>query len=159
RMTTPRHGDRPFEICHIDHTVLDIELICSETGENLGKPCITIMIDAFSRRILAFYLTFDPPSYRSNMMVMRECVKRYSRLPDTIIVDGGTDFQSVYFDTLIARYGKGKKVRPGAKPRFGNVCERHFGVTNEVFIHNLLGNTKVMKNFRQVTKEVNPKIH
>ena len=24
--TTPRHGDRPFEICHIDHTELDVEL-------------------------------------------------------------------------------------------------------------------------------------
>lgn len=158
-MTTPRHGDRPFEICHIDHTELDIRLICSETGEDLGKPWVSIMIDAFSRRILAFYLTYDAPSYRSCMMVMRECVKRHSRLPDTIIVDGGKDFQSVYFDTLIARYGKGKKVRPGAKPRFGTVCERHFGTTNEMFIHNLLGNTKIMKNFRQVTKEVNPKTH
>lgn len=158
-MTTPRHGDRPFEICHIDHTELDIVLICSETGEILGKPWISIMIDAFSRRILAFYLTYDPPSYRSNMMVMRECVKRFSKLPDTIVVDGGKDFQSVYFETLIARYRKGKKVRPGAKPRFGTVCERHFGTTNEEFIHNLLGNTQIMKNFRQVTKEVNPKIH
>jgi putative transposase len=158
-MTTPRHGDRPFEICHIDHTELDIVLICSETGEILGKPWVSIMIDAFSRRILAFYLTYDPPSYRSNMMVMRECVKRFSKLPDTIVVDGGKDFQSVYFDTLIARYRKGKKVRPGAKPRFGTVCERHFGTTNEEFIHNLLGNTQIMKNFRQVTKEVNPKIH
>lgn len=156
-MTTPRHGDRPFEICHIDHTELDIVLICSETGEILGKPWVSIMIDAFSRRILAFYLTYDPPSYRSNMMVMRECVKRFSKLPDTIVVDGGKDFQSVYFDTLIARYRKGKKVRPGAKPRFGAVCERHFGTTNEEFIHNLLGNTQIMKNFRQVTKGVNPK--
>ncbi|MBT2685308.1 TnsA endonuclease N-terminal domain-containing protein [Bacillus sp. ISL-37] len=158
-MTTPRHGDRPFEICHIDHTELDIELVCSETKENLGKPWVSIMIDAFSRRILAFYLTFDPPSYRSCMMVMRECVRRHSKLPNTIIVDGGKDFQSVYFDTLIARYCIGKKVRPGAKPRFGTVCERHFGTTNEMFIHNLLGNTKIMKNFRQVTKEVNPKLH
>ncbi len=158
-MTTPRHGDRPFEICHIDHTELDIVLICSETEEVLGKPWITFLIDAFSRRILAFYLTFDPPSYRSNMMVLRECVRRHSKLPDMIVVDGGKDFQSVYFDTLLARYGKGKKVRPGAKPKFGSVCERLFGTTNDMFIHNLLGNTQIMKNYRQVTKEVNPKIH
>ncbi|MGL6340152.1 MAG: TnsA endonuclease N-terminal domain-containing protein, partial [Waterburya sp.] len=26
--TTPRHGDRPFDIGHIDHTELDIELVC-----------------------------------------------------------------------------------------------------------------------------------
>ena len=23
-VTTPRHGDRPFEICHLDHTQLDV---------------------------------------------------------------------------------------------------------------------------------------
>lgn len=36
--TSPKHGDRPFEIVHIDHTELDIELICSKTGKNLGRP-------------------------------------------------------------------------------------------------------------------------
>ncbi|MBE4906944.1 TnsA endonuclease N-terminal domain-containing protein [Bacillus luteolus] len=158
-LTTPRHGDRPFEICHIDHTELDIELICSETGGSLGRPWITFLVDAFSRRILAFYLTFDEPSYRSCMMVLRECVRRYSRMPSMIVVDGGKEFHSVYFDTLIARY-KGKKiVRPGAKPKFGSVCERLFGTTNEMLIHNLMGNTQIMKNVRQITKEVNPKKH
>lgn len=67
--TTPRHGDRPFEICHIDHTQLDIELVCSRTGRNLGRPWATLLIDATSRRILAIYLTFDEPSYRSCMMI------------------------------------------------------------------------------------------
>jgi putative transposase len=35
-LTTPRHGDRPFEICHLDHTQLDVELVCSRTGHGLG---------------------------------------------------------------------------------------------------------------------------
>ncbi|MEM7592655.1 MAG: Tn7 transposase TnsA N-terminal domain-containing protein [Cyanobacteria bacterium P01_A01_bin.83] len=68
--TTPRHGDRPFEICHIDHTEADIELVSSETGRNLGRPWLTILTDAYSRRLLAIYLTFDPPSYRSCLMVL-----------------------------------------------------------------------------------------
>ena len=37
-LTTPRHGDRPFEIVHIDHTQLDLELICAVTGRTLGRP-------------------------------------------------------------------------------------------------------------------------
>src|SRR5262249_45378734 len=37
-VSTPRHGDRPFAICHIDHTERDIELVCSRTGRNLGRP-------------------------------------------------------------------------------------------------------------------------
>jgi len=56
--TTPRHGDRPFEIGHIDHTELDIELVCSHTGRVLGRPWMTLLTDAFSRRCLALCLSF-----------------------------------------------------------------------------------------------------
>ncbi|MCL5264899.1 MAG: hypothetical protein M1343_06875, partial [Chloroflexi bacterium] len=41
---------------------LDVELVCSRTGRNLGRPWATFLTDAFSRRFLAVYLTFDPPS-------------------------------------------------------------------------------------------------
>jgi putative transposase len=156
--TTPRHGDRPFEIGHIDHSPLDLELVCSKTGKGLGRPWLTLMTDAYSRRVLAIYLTFDPPSYRSCMMVMRECVSRHHRLPQTIVVDGGKEFESVYFETLLARYECTKKQRPQAKARFGSVCERLFGVTSSRFIYNLIGNTQITKNDpRQVTNAVNPK--
>ena len=59
---TPRHGDRPFEIAHIDHTQLDVEVVCSQTGHILGRPWLTLITDAFSRRVLAVYVTFDAPS-------------------------------------------------------------------------------------------------
>lgn len=157
--STPRHGDRPFEIAHIDHTELDIEIVCSKTGRNLGRPWATFMVDAFSRRLLAVYITFDPPSYRSCMMVLRECVRKHQRLPKKIVVDGGKEFRSTYFETLLAWYKVTKLQRPGAKPRFGSVCERLFGTVNTTFINNLLGNTQATKNVRQVTSEVNPKKH
>jgi putative transposase len=158
-LTTPRHGDRPFEIGHIDHTLLDIELVCSHTGRNLGRPWGTFLSDAFSRRLLAVTVTFDPPSYRSCMMVLRECVQRHSRLPQIVVVDGGREFESIYFETLLARYECSKKTRPGAKPRFGSVCERLFGTTNTRFIYNLLGNTQITRNVRQVTKSVLPQFY
>ena len=77
--TTPRHGDRPLEIGHIDHTELDVELVCSHTGRVLGRPWMTLLTDAFSRRCLALCLAYDPPSYRSCMMILRECVRRKGR--------------------------------------------------------------------------------
>jgi transposase InsO family protein len=155
--TTPRHGDRPFEIVHIDHTEVDQEFLCSHTDRNLGRAWATIMTDAYSRRFLATYVTFDPPSYRSCMMIARECVRRYGRLPQTVVVDGGLEFGSTYFETLLARYECTKKTRPPAESRFGSVCERLFGTLNTRFIHNLQGNTQIMQNVRQVTKAVNPK--
>src|ERR1017187_9125448 len=99
-LKTPRHGDRPFEIGHIDHTELDVEVISGHTGQVLGRPWMTLLIDAFSRRVLAFHLTFDAPSYRSCMMILRECVRRHRRLPQIVVLDGGREFDSVYFETL-----------------------------------------------------------
>ncbi len=93
------------------------------------------------------------------MMALRELVRRFARFPQMIIVDGGAEFESVYFETLLARYECTKKTRPPAEARFGSVCERLFGTTNTMFIHNLKGNTQLMKNPRQVTKSINPKHH
>ncbi len=157
--TTPRHGDRPFEIGHLDHTQLDVELVCSRTGRNLGRPWATFLTDAFSRRLLAVALGFDPPSYRACMLVLRECVRRHQRLPQTLVVDGGPEFASVYFETLLARYECTKKTRPAARPRFGSVCERLFGTTNTRFVHTLVGNTQLLRPGRQVTRAVDPKAH
>lgn len=156
RLTTPRHGDRPFEIGHIDHTQLDVEVVCSQTGRPLGRPWMSILTDAYSRRCLALYLTFDEPSYRSCMMILRDCVSRHNRLPQIIVVDGGPEFKSTYFETLLAEYECIKKTRPPAKARFGSVCERLFGTTNTQFLHNLRGNTQITRNVRQVTKSNNP---
>ena len=154
--TTPRHGDRPWEIAHIDHTQLDIELL-SSLGKPLGRPWATFLVDAYSRRLLAVYLTFDPPSYRSVMMVLRICVRRLGRLPQTLVVDGGKEFRSHYFEALLNSYGCHKKYRPWAKPRYGAVIERLFGTANTTFLYNLQGNTQASKVARQMTKAVNPK--
>jgi putative transposase len=156
---TPRHGDRPFEIAHIDHTQADVWAVCSQTGHLLGRPWISLLTDAFSRRILAVHLTFDPPSYRSCMMILRECVRRHSRLPQILVLDGGKEFESIYFETLLARCEVTKKTRPPAKPRFGSTCERIFGTTNHQFLHNLQGNTQVARSTRQITKSVDPRSH
>jgi putative transposase len=131
--------------------------VCSRTGRPLGRPWLTLLIDAFSRRILAFALLYDPPSYRSCMMVVRACVQRYERLPQILVVDGGREFQSTYFETLLARYECSQKTRPPAKARFGAVCERLFGTTNTQFIYNLRGNTQLSRESRHLTKAVDPK--
>ena len=156
---TPRHGDRPFEIGHIDHTQVDVWVICSQTGRLLGRPWLSFLTDAYSRRILALHLTFDPPSYRSAMMIIRECVRRHGRLPQILVLDGGKEFESVYFETLLARCEVTKKTRPPAKARFGSTCERLFGTANTHFLHNLTGNTQAARNTRQMTKSVDPRNH
>jgi len=146
-------------VAHIDHTQADIELVCDKTGTKLGKPWVSIMFDAYSRRVLAIHLTFDPPSYRTCMILMRECVQRHWRLPSCLVTDNGKEFQSVCFDTLAAMFECTLKKRPPAKLRFGNVIERYFETLNSQFFNNLAGNIQIMNNVRQVTKSVNPTTH
>lgn len=156
-LKTPVHGDRPWEVAHIDHTVLDIELVCLRTGKNLGRPCLTLMIDAYTRRILAISLSFSSERSQSNMRVLRECVRRHHRLPTFLVVDKGKGFESAYFDSLLAAYEISKKSRPSAHPRHGSVAERIFGTTNSQFIHYCVGNTQSVKNVRETTKSIAPK--
>ena len=91
------------------------------------------------------------------MAILRECVRRHGRLPQIVVIDGGPEFQSTYFEALLARYECIKKTRPPAKARFGSCCERLFGTCNTQFIHNLRGNTQITRNVRQVTVSVDPK--
>ncbi|OIQ97596.1 integrase core domain protein [mine drainage metagenome] len=155
--STPRHGERPFEIGHIDHTELDIELVDSRIGANLRRPWLTILIDAYTRLIIAFFLTFDPPSYRSCMAVIRNAIRRHGRIPKTIVVDQGSDFESLYFEALLARLECHKKSRPAAKARFGSVMERFFGVNNQAFIHNLEGNSQALQRPRSMSPSHDPR--
>lgn len=155
--STPRHGERPFEIGHIDHTELDEELVDSRSGANLGRPWLTVLMDAFTRVILAFYLTFDPPSYRSCMAVIRSCVRRHGRIPKTIVVDQGSDFESLFFEALLARLETHKKSRPASKGRFGSVIERFFGVSNQRFVHNLAGNSQALQQARSMSPSHDPR--
>ena len=151
------HGCRPFQYVHIDHTELDIEAISSRTGKPLGRPWLTLAIDAWSRRILAFYLTFDSPSYDSAMMIIRDLVRRFHRLPQFIVVDNGTDFLSNAFRAFLRSMGTKLRFRPAGQPRHGSVLERLFGRLHTEYIHSLAGNTKATKNVRTVTGSHLPK--
>jgi transposase InsO family protein len=137
----PVHGDRPWEIAHIDHVLCDIELVCEDTGFLLGKPWLSVLFDAFSRRVLAFWLTFDHPSHRNCLMLMRECVRRHRRLPDAVMFDGGREFTSEVLESLAAIYGVSLQQRANDRPQFGSVIERFLGSLKTMFFANLAGTT------------------
>jgi putative transposase len=154
--TIPRHGAYAWSMAHLDHTELDLLLCDSRTGQLLGRCWLSVLILSQPRRIAACYLTFDPPSYRSCLMVLRLCVRRFGRLPTAITVDGGSEFQSIYFEQLLALYRVRKHQRPAAEPRFGSVQERLFGTLDTEFIQHLLGNTQALRQPRLLTRASDP---
>ncbi|HLX33817.1 MAG TPA: DDE-type integrase/transposase/recombinase [Candidatus Limnocylindrales bacterium] len=152
---TPRHGERPWERAHVDHTQIDLVCVDSANRAPLGRPWLSLMLDAYSRRVLAYWLTFDEPSYRSTMMLFRRCVERWGRLPDEVVVDDGAEFNSTYFEQLLARYEVHKLTRRG-DPRAGSVLERLFGSTNTRLWWALRGQTRPTKDVRSMSPEVDP---
>lgn len=158
--TTPRHGVRIWHVAHIDHTPIPLKFVHSKLAKSVDTIWLTFLIDAYSRKILAYYLTFDPPSYRSCMMVIRDCVRRHNKVPQIVVSDQGPDFVGTYYETLLAFLEITKRERRAKKPRSGSVIERLFKTSQSQFISNLLGSTDIVeKYFRSVSPEVEPARH
>lgn len=150
------HGVRPFQIVHIDHTLADLQLCGFVRKINLGKAWVSIGMDASSRKVLGLYTSYAAPSALSDMMVLRDIVRKHGRMPYMIVVDNGSDYHSKNFARVNELYNCKIRYRPAGEPRHGSVIERFFGTADQKFIHNLVGNTQVMKNVRMVTKSIRP---
>ena len=145
----PPTGDRVFHVVHIDSTQLDVQVVDSRNGGNLGRPTFTVMEDDRSRMPLAAVLTFDEPSRAVLAKLFADCVARHNRLPHVVVVDRGSEFHSVQFEFALAAYKITKWERPASKARFGSIVESFFRGNNTRFVHELLGNTKLTRGRQQ----------
>ncbi len=152
------HGGRPFHRVHIDHTKLDIIIKVRGYGGRIYRlrPWLTVVIDAETRAVLAFYLAAHAPSTVSCMMAMRALVAMHKRVPDFLVCDNGKEFHSDAFENFCDLNDITLEFRPAHESRFGAVIERLFGTTNQLLIHNLVGNTKAMQHVRTMTRSVDP---
>lgn len=151
----PVNGCYPDEILYSDHTVLTIATK-GPGGSDLGKPYLTLGTDGHTTRVRAFYLSYDPPRAASVMMLLRDYVRRYHRLPRVLVVDGGAEFRSRELQFLCRIFAIELRYRATGKPRGGSPVERTLGATEIELIAQLEGNTRIMRNARMVTKSVNP---
>ncbi|ACR13076.1 Integrase core domain protein [Teredinibacter turnerae T7901] len=154
----PYHGDHAFQIAHIDHSPIEMCFISKLNGSVLpGTLHLSVMYDGYSRVILAIYVSFEKPSYRATMMLLRECFKRHGVLPIWIALDRGPDFESTYMDKTLATLGMHKRRRPVGYSRHGSNIERIFGIAETEFVHCLLGNKQLQKLGRSLSSTHNPK--
>lgn len=153
--TAFRSVSRFLERCHIEHTQSDIQLV-SVDGADLGRPWLTLITDEYTGFVLAVYLSFRKPATHAVMSSIRLMVARYKVFPAAIVVDGGKEFESIYFEGLMARRRSAIISRKG-KPRSGSSVERTYGAFNTVLLDNLSGNNKLAKNVRQLSASHNPK--
>ncbi len=137
----------PLERVEIDHTPLNWVVICNRTGLPLGRPVLSIMIDAYSGYVLGFYLSFHGPGATSVCGVVRSALQGKSDLVraanlanpwlshglgDEWVIDNGLEFHGFAFKQIAMALGVDLmycRVRtPWLKPH----VERFFSTLNTI---------------------------
>jgi putative transposase len=148
-------AQRAWQKAYLDFYRAPVCLV-SERFVVLGSAWVGLLFDDYSAYPLAWTIDFDEPSANGVMVVVRDCVRRWNRLPEIVVVDLGPEFQNVYLDTLLVRARVSKMNRPASEPRYGAPEERMFGTAQVQLVHQLRGHTGALQNVRMVSREVNP---
>lgn len=136
-------ASRPFQIAHADHYLADKWLSVRLSGGRVfsRKPWVSVLRDDI-REVLALTVGFRAPSRKVLAELLRDCGRRHGRLPEVIVSDCGSDFQSVFYESTLAILGVHKKDRPSAAPRFGGSLERWFGTFKTQILWSSPGSTR-----------------
>lgn len=149
----------PFVLAIVDHYHCDVETIVAKTqsGVVTARPWLTVLVDVATGGVLAVWLSYRTPSRRAVGMILRMCVRRWGRLPKTILMDHGSEFESVYTLALLAALEVHRSLRPVADPRYGSEGERHFGIFKSKFLALRWGNLAAYRESRSVSSSHAPK--
>ncbi|MDF3822077.1 hypothetical protein P3G55_19385, partial [Leptospira sp. 96542] len=153
----------PLERVEIDHTPLNWVVICDRTGLPLGRPLLTLIIDAYSGYVLGFYISFYGPGVTSVSGALRNLLESKREitveaglknewlshgLADELVVDNGLEFHSFAFKQMAMCLGVDLmfcRVRtPWLKPH----VERFFATLNTL----TLAKGKITKHMANVLR-------
>ncbi|WP_159731861.1 Mu transposase C-terminal domain-containing protein [Methylosinus sp. Ce-a6] len=65
---------RPLEAIQIDHAKVDVMIVDEATGREIGRPWITLGVDAFTRMATGFHLSLAPPTRLSASLCLLHSV-------------------------------------------------------------------------------------
>jgi hypothetical protein len=90
------------------------------------------------------------------MMLLRECVARWGRLPEILFMDNGAGFKNTSIVLFAYYYQVQLCWRPPGSPRWGAEIERKGGTINQRVADELPGATKILNKLRRVSKSHQP---
>ncbi len=104
---------RVMERLEIDHTLLDLVVVCDRTGIPLGRPTLTVVIDSYSGYVLAFFVSFWGTGVGPTLNALKVAISPKTHycegisgmtnpwlgygLCELIVVDNGLEFHSPQF--------------------------------------------------------------
>lgn len=145
----------PLQLIEMDHTLVDVILVDDDHREPIGRPWITIAIDIYSRMIVGYYLSLNPPSVTSVAMCITNAVLPKEKtlldlnidsnwdvwgFPETIHVDNGADFRAEAIRDAGLIHGINIEFRPVGRANFGGHIERVIGTLMKA-VHLIPGTT------------------
>jgi len=147
---------RPFQVAHIDHCYAPTVTEHTELGRT-GQPWLTVLVDDFNSEPLASVIRFDPPSFVSDALVLRDCQRRHGRLPETMFSDGGSNFRSTMFRACLASLQIHWFKRSSAYAKSGQPAERTFLTFANTSCAGKVGFVPDIVNLRSIDRAKHPR--
>jgi putative transposase len=148
-------ANRILERVEIDHTPLDLFVICDKTHLPMGRPTLTVAIDKFSRMVLGVHIGFDGPSIEAVFACLRHAILPKADLksdhPDIdntwpcygaiteLVCDNGLEFHSLELERLAFETGMTLTFCPRRAPYYKGAIERFLKTINYKFAHGMPG--------------------
>lgn len=138
----------PLQYVFADHYQLDVLCVDDEFREVLGRLWLTVLIDAYSRAVLGFWLDYENPSIESIQGGLRHAIWPKVGLtefgidqpwpcfgiPQRLFLDNALAHQSYSLEDLARALANGGRytaielvLRPPYQARYGGLVERLFG--------------------------------
>jgi putative transposase len=139
----------------IDHTPLDIILVDEIYRKPLQRPWVTLAFDVYSRMVMGFYISFDPPGALGTGMCLAHAILPKEMwlakhdiqgewpcwgVMGTIHADNAKEFRGNMLRRAAEEYGINLEWREVKRPNWGGHIERYLGTLLKE-IHTLPGTT------------------
>jgi putative transposase len=142
----------PGEVIIIDHTVVDTWVLLDDNGIPLGRPTLTLAIDVYSRCVVGFLISAEPPSVYSigtvlkHVMMPKDYVtreypdikRRYDcwLLPEIVLIDNAYEHLSGSLRDAGQDIGFEVLYSPIHSPGHKSIGEKAFDTINRL-LHKL----------------------
>ncbi|EPO5561017.1 transposase, partial [Pseudomonas aeruginosa] len=145
----------PLSLVQIDHTLVDVIVVDSQTREPIQRPWLTLAIDVCTRCVAGLHLSLEPPSATSVALCISQAALPKDAwlaergidgawpvhgIPERLHLDNAKEFRSEALRRGCEQHGIAIDHRPVRTPHYGGHIERLIG-TMMGKVHLLPGTT------------------
>lgn len=148
---------RPLERVECDHTITDLFVIDPIMMLPIGRAFLTWIICVYTKMILGFYISFNPPSYLTVMECLKHAIRpktymrrKYSNIkndwnpygiPEVLVVDNAREFHGRNLEDARHQLGIVLQFGQRGKPWVRPSVERSYRTAATQLHHQLPGTT------------------